>query len=225
MRIGSITLPARRGRLMRSDAVQRLLAFAALIVIIIIFSLLTPNFLQFDNAIGILLATTVNGILALGVTFVIISGGIDLSIGTVMTLAAVITAVTITELHLPVPVGIAAGIAIGALAGLVNGTLVAKLKIPSFIATLGMLNVAKGLALVVSGLKPIYFNDTPEFNHAAMGSVLGTVIPWFDIPNITIVFLLAAIIASLVLSRTILGRFTFALGSNEEAARLSGVNV
>src|SRR5437016_9684348 len=84
MRIGSITLPARRGRLMRSDAVQRLLAFAALIVIIIIFSLLTPNFLQFDNAIGILLATTVNGILALGVTFVIISGGIDLSIGTVM---------------------------------------------------------------------------------------------------------------------------------------------
>ena len=225
MRIGSIMMPARRGRLMRSDAVQRLLAFAALIVIIIIFSLLTPNFLQFDNAIGILLATTVNGILALGVTFVIISGGIDLSIGTVMTLAAVITAVTITELHFPVPVGIAAGIATGALAGLVNGTFVAKLKIPSFIATLGMLNVAKGLALVVSGLKPIYFNDTPEFNHAAMGSVVGTVIPGLDIPNLVLVLFGMAIVASLILSRTILGRFTFALGSNEEAARLSGVNV
>src|SRR5256885_6397329 len=92
MRIGSIMMPARRGRLMRSDAVQRLLAFAALIVIIIIFSLLTPNFLQFDNAIGILLATTVNGILALGVTFVIISGGNGLSIGTGLTLAAGITA-------------------------------------------------------------------------------------------------------------------------------------
>src|SRR2546430_5487268 len=111
MRIGSITLPARRGRLMRSDAVQRLLAFAALIVIIIIFSLLTPNFLQFDNAIGILLATTVNGILALGVTFVIISGGIDLSIGTVMTLAAVIPPGTLTQPPLPGPVGVARGVA------------------------------------------------------------------------------------------------------------------
>src|SRR5438046_8909129 len=103
MRIGSITLPARRRRLMRSDAVQRLLAFAALIAIIIIFSLLSPNFLQFDNVIGILIATAVNGILALGVTFVIISGSIDLSIGTVMTLSSVMTAVFITEWHAPVP--------------------------------------------------------------------------------------------------------------------------
>src|SRR5436190_23318091 len=217
MRIGSITLPARRGRLMRSDAVQRLLAFAALIVIIIIFSLLTPNFLQFDNAIGILLATTVNGILALGVTFVIISGGIDLSIGTVMTLAAVITAVTITELHLPVPVGIAAGIATGALAGLVNGTFVAKLKIPAFIGTRGMLNLAKGLALVVSGLKPIYFSDTPQFNSLAMGSALGGLTAALAVPNAVLVLFGAAIVASFILSRTILGRYTFAIGSNEEA--------
>src|SRR6266576_2043690 len=224
MRIGSITLPARRGRLMRSDAVQRLLAFAALIVIIII-SLLTPNFLQFDNAIGILLATTVNGILALGVTFVIISGGIDLSIGTVMTLSAVMTGTFATVWHLPLPLAVVAGMGTGALAGLVNGVLIAKLKIPSFIATLGMLNVAKGLALVISGLKPIYFNDTPEFNRAAMGSVVGSVVPGLDVPNITIVFLLAAVVASLVLSKTILGQYTFALGSNEEAARLSGVSV
>src|SRR5438093_2195393 len=139
MRIGSITLPARRGRLMRSDAVQRLLAFAALIVIIIIFSLLTPNFLQFDNAIGILLATTVNGILALGVTFVIISGSIDLSVGTVMTLAAVMTAVFITVWQLPVPVGIVAGIATGGVAGLVNGGLVSGLKSAYFSAALRML--------------------------------------------------------------------------------------
>src|SRR5439155_520276 len=131
-----------------------------------IFSLLSPNCLQFDNVVGILIATAVNGILALGVTFVIISGSIDLSIGTVMTLSSVMTAVFITEWHAPVPVGILAGVSTGALAGIVNGTLVAKLKIPSFIATLGMLNVAKGLALVVSGLKPIYFNDTPDFNRA-----------------------------------------------------------
>src|SRR5947208_11960924 len=148
MRIGLAALsPARRTRLMRSDAMQRLLAFAALIVIVLVFSLLSPNFLQFDNVVGILIATTVNGILALGVTFVIISGSIDLSVGTVMTLSAVMTAVFITEWGLPIPLGVAAGIGTGALAGLVNGTLVAKLKIPSFIATLGMLNVAKGLAL------------------------------------------------------------------------------
>src|SRR5205823_14386269 len=134
-------------------------------------------------------------------------------------LSSVMTAVFITEWHAPVPVGILAGVSTGALAGIVNGTLVAKLKIPSFIATLGMLNVAKGLALVVSGLKPIYFNDTPEFNRAAMGSVIGSAVPGLDIPNITIVFLLAAIVASLVLSKTILGQYTFALGSNEEAAR------
>jgi len=226
VKIGSLDLRgSQRTTLMRSDAMQRVLAFAALIVIVIVFSLLSPNFLQFDNVVGILIATTVNGILALGVTFVIISGSIDLSVGTVMTLSAVMTAVFITVWQLPVPVGIVAGIATGGLAGLVNGVLVARLKIPSFIATLGMLNVAKGLALVISGLKPIYFNDTPEFNRAAMGSVVGGIVPGLEIPNLVVVLFVSALAASLILSKTILGRFTFALGSNEEAARLSGVNV
>ena len=215
----------RRAGLIRSDAVQRLLAFGALIVIVVVFSLLSPNFLQFDNIVGILLATAVNGVLALGVTFVIISGGIDLSIGTVMTLSAVMTGVLITNLGLPVPVGVVGGMTTGALAGVANGILIARFKIPPFIATLGMLNVAKGLALVISGLKPIYFTDTPSFNGAAMGSVVGAVAPGFPVPNVVLVMFGAAIVASLVLSRTILGRYTFALGSNEEASRLSGVNV
>jgi ribose transport system permease protein len=221
----AVLAPARRVGFIRSDAVQRLLAFGALILIIVVFSLASPNFLQFDNIVGILLATTVSGVLALGVTFVIITGGIDLSIGTLMTLSAVVTGTFATVWHLPLPLAVIAGHATGALAGLVNGIFIAKLKIPSFIATLGMLNVAKGLALVISGLKPIYFNDTPQFNHAAMGSLVGSIVPGLDVPNITIVFLLAAVLASLVLSKTIFGRFTFALGSNEEAARLSGVNV
>jgi ribose transport system permease protein len=216
---------ARPMAFIRSDAVQRLLAFGALLVIIVVFSLLSPNFLQFDNIVGILLATSVNGILALGVTFVIITGGIDLSIGTVMTLSAVITGVLITKMGLPLPVGIAGGILTGGLAGLVNGVLIARFRIPSFIATLGMLNVAKGLALVTSGLSPIYFNDTPSFNQGAMGSLIGSVVPGLAIPNVVLVMFAAAVVGSLVLSRTILGRYTFALGSNEEAARLSGVNV
>jgi ribose transport system permease protein len=216
---------ARPRALVRADAIQRLLAFGALIVMIIVFSVASPNFLQFNNVIGILLATAVNGVLALGVTFVIISGGIDLSIGTVMTLSAVISGVLITNMDLPVPVGIVGGIATGGLAGVVNGILIARFHIPPFIATLGMLNVAKGFALVISGLKPIYFNETPEVNQAAMGSLIGSLIPGLAIPNIVLVLFGAAVVASLVLSKTILGRFTFALGSNEEAARLSGVSV
>src|SRR5213594_1756902 len=120
---------AQRRSFVRSDAIQRVLAFGALIALFVVFSLASPNFLQFDNMVGILLATSVNGVLALGVTFVIITGGIDLSVGTVMTLSAVMTAIFITEWGLPIPLGIAAGLGTGLLAGLVNGTLVAKLKI------------------------------------------------------------------------------------------------
>src|SRR3977135_433588 len=125
---------AQRRSFVRSDAIQRVLAFGALITLFVVFSLASPNFLQFDNVVGILLATTVNGILALGVTFVIITGGIDLSIGTVMTLSAVMAGPVATVGQLPLPLAVAAGIATGGLAGLVNGVLIAKLKIPSFIA-------------------------------------------------------------------------------------------
>ena len=212
---------------LRSDAVQRLLAFSALLAIIVVFSLLSPYFATTGNAIGILIATAVNGILAIGVTFVIISGGIDLSIGTVMTLSAVMTGVFATNMDLPLPLAIVGGIITGGLMGLLNGVLIARFKIPPFIATLGTMQVARGLALVLSELRPIYFNDTPEFTSTAMGSViqLGGVVPGLDIPNLVLAFFGAAIIAAFVLGRTILGRYTFAIGSNEEATRLSGVPV
>jgi ribose transport system permease protein len=213
---------AQRRSLVRSDAIQRVLAFGALIALFVVFSVASPNFLQFDNIVGILLATSVNGVLALGVTFVIITGGIDLSVGTVMTLAAVMTGMFVSVWHLPLGLGILAGLATGGLAGFVSGTVIAKMRIPPFIATLGMLNIAKGLALVISGLKPIYFNDTPEFNRLAMGSLAGGLV---EIPNAVLVLFGAAIVAGLILTRTVVGRYAFALGSNEEATRLSGVNV
>jgi ribose transport system permease protein len=209
----------------RSDAIQRIMAFSALIVLAVGFSLASPYFRTFDNFVGILLATAVNGVLGLGVTFIIITGGIDLSVGTVLTLSAVMTGVFITNWHLPIPLGILGGVLTGSLAGLVNGVLISRMKIPPFIATLGMLYATKGLSLVISELKPIYFNDTPVFREMAMGSILGKVIPGFEIPNAVLILFGAAIIAHLILSRTILGRYTYALGSNEEATRLSGVNV
>ncbi len=225
---------AKRTSLLRSGAMQQLLALAALILMLVVFTVASEIkesvqgghqlFLTGSNMLGILIATAVNGVLAVGVTFVIITGGIDLSVGTVMTLAAVMTGVFVTNLGLPVVVGVVVGLASGALCGLVNGAVVAKLKLPPFIATLGMLNVAKGVALVLT-LKPIYFSDTPVFNQIAMGSILGAIIPGFDIPNAVLIMFGFAILASLVLTKTILGRYTFALGSNEEATRLSGVNV
>jgi len=218
-------LTAQKKSFLRSDATQKLLAFAALIVLFTGFSLASPNFFSFSNITGILLATAVNGVLALGVTFVIITAGIDLSIGTVMTFSAVMTGVFITMWKLPIPVGILGGLLAGGTCGLVSGILIAKMKIPPFIATLGMMMVTKGLSLVISGLKPIYFNDTPVFNQIAMGSILGQIIPGFEIPNAVLILFGAAIIASLILTKTILGRYDCAIGSNEEATRLSGVNV
>ena len=216
---------SQRRPLLRSDAMQRLLAFAALILLFIVFSIASPYFFQFDNIIGIFLATAVNGLLALGVTFVIVTAGIDLSIGTVMTLSAVMAGVFITMWRLPVPLGILAGLATGALCGLINGLIIAKLKMAPFVATLGMLYVAKGLSLVFSGLKPVYFDDTPAYRAISMGSITGAIIPGLEIPNAVLVLFGAAIVASLILTKTVLGRYTFALGSNEEATRLSGVNV
>ncbi|MBE2270592.1 MAG: ABC transporter permease [Anaerolinea sp.] len=210
-------------RIWKSEALQRILAFAALVLLLIFFTFASPNFLQSRNIEGIFLSTAVNGILAVGVSFVIITGGIDLSIGTVMTLSAVITAKLVTEAGLPIPVGILGGVLTGALAGLINGTVISRMRVPPFVATLGMLYIAKGLSLILSELAPIYFDRGSGFTDLATGVILR--IPGvIDIPNAVLIMFGAALIASFILFRTLLGRYTFALGSNEEAARISGVN-
>jgi ribose transport system permease protein len=208
------------------SGLRQILMFASLFLLFIFFSIASPNFLTYENVVAILLATCVNGLLALGVTFVIITGGIDLSIGTVMTISAVMSGVFITFWKLPVFIGVLGGILTGTLAGFINGFVISKMKLPPFIATLGMMMIAKGLALVISGCKPIYFMDTPIFNKIAMGSILGKIIPGIEeFPNAILWFLLFIVIANILLNRTALGRYTFAIGSNEDAARLSGLNV
>jgi ribose transport system permease protein len=204
---------------------QKLLAFASLLVLMLFFTLTSPNFMQADNLVAILQATAVNGVLAIACTFVIITGGIDLSVGTLMTFCSVMAGVFLTYWGLPIWWGVAAAIAFGALSGGVSGCLIAKLKIPPFIATLGMMMLLKGLSLVISGTKPIYFNDTPEFPLISQESLIGWFFPALPIPNAVLILFLVAVAASLVLNKTMLGRYTFALGSNEEAVRLSGVNV
>jgi ribose transport system permease protein len=213
-----------RSAVLSQGAWQKILAFASLIALMAVFSIASENFLQRDNLIGILQATAVNGVLAVAVTFVIITGGIDLSVGTLMTFCAVIAGVFLTYWGQPMPVGIVAAIAAGALCGSVSGTLIAKMKIPPFIATLGMMMLLKGLALVISGTRPIYFNDTPNFPMISQESLIGEILPFLPIPNGVLILFVVAIVSSIVLTRTALGRYTFALGSNEEAVRLSGVN-
>ncbi len=212
-------------RLFHPATRQKLLAFASLLVLMIFFSLASPNFMQADNLVAILQATAVNGVLAIACTFVIISGGIDLSVGTLMTFCAVMAGVVLTYWGLPLPLGIVAAILSGALCGFVSGVLIAKLKIPPFIATLGMMMLLKGLSLVISGTRPIYFNDTPDFPVISQESLIGWFFPALPIPNAVLILFIVAVLASLVLNKTMLGRYTFALGSNEEAVRLSGVNV
>ena len=124
----------------------------------VFFSFASPQFLQTDNLVSILQSTAVNGVLAIACTFVIITAGIDLSVGTLMTFCAVMAGVVLTYMGMPLALGIAAAIFFGALSGFVSGVLIAKLKIPPFIATLGMMMLLKGLSLVISGTK----RNTPE---------------------------------------------------------------
>lgn len=210
-------------RLISARAVQKLLAFATLMVLIIFFACVSPNFLIADNIISILLATCVNGLLALGVTFVIITGGIDLSIGTVMTFSAVVAGVCVNTLGAPLWLGVVVALAVGTAIGAATGLLVAHLRIPAFIATLGIMMMTKGLSLVVSGASPVYFPT--GYKEIAVGSVTARVIPGLNLPNAVLIFFVMAIVAAVILNRTVLGRYNLAIGSSAEATRLSGVNV
>jgi len=112
----------------------------------------------------------------------------------------------------------------GAFCGFCSGSFVAKMKIPPFIATLGMMLILKGLSLVLSGARPIYFNNTEGYDAISRGSLIGEVLPFLPIPNGVLILFVVAGVASYVLSKTVLGRYCFGIGSNEEAVRLSGVN-
>lgn len=213
----------RAKRFASGQAVQKLLAFATLIILIVFFACASPNFLITDNVISILLATCVNGLLALGVTFVIITGGIDLSIGTVMTFSAVVGGVCVSSFGMPLWLGICITLATGTLIGALTGLLVAHLRIPAFIATLGIMMMTKGLSLVISGASPVYFPT--EYKEIAVGSLAAKLIPGFNLQNGVLIFFVMAVAAAIILNRTVLGRYNLAIGSSTEATRLSGVNV
>ena len=214
-----------RSKLFTVAALQKAVAFVVLIGLIGFFSFANPNFAEWSNVVNIMQATAVNGVLGVAATFVIVTAGIDLSVGTLMTFCAVICGVVLTYWHMPMIFGVVAALVTGALCGALSGTIISKLKLPPFIATLGMMLVLKGLSLIISDVHPIYFNDTPNFSLISPDSSITSLFPTVEIPNGVFILAIVAIIASIILNKSILGRYVFALGSNEEAARLSGVNV
>lgn len=208
---------------LRKFDIQKLLAPLGLIIIFIVFSIISDNFLTQSNIMSILLSTTVSGVLAIGMTYCIIGGGMDLSVGTNMTFSMIVMARLMTESGLPVFVCIILGILCGTLVGVINGILVAKVNIPPFIQTLGMMYVCKGAALVISGTRPVYL-DTNYFLKVTTGSLLGD-LTGLPIPNGAVILLLICILAYFLLNKTVFGRYIYSIGSNEEATRLSGINV
>ncbi len=181
-------------------------------------------FLRFRNIVNILRQSSVIGIIALGVTYVIITGGIDLSSGSLVAMIGVISAILAREAYgLPVIIPVAAALIIGVLAGSFNGFLHAKFKIPPFIATLGMMVSARGIGFLISGGRPID-NLTQGYQYLGQGSILEFGRNFF-IPIPVIIFLIVALIAHFMLSRTRFGKYTYAIGGNEQAAFICGVNV
>jgi ribose transport system permease protein len=187
-----------------------------LILIIVVFSALSPVFLTAPNWINILQQSSINAAIALGMTLVIISGGIDLSVGPTAALSAVIGASLMVS-GVPVPLAIMASLGVGMLCGLFNGVLVAYAGLQPFIVTLGGLSLYRALALIYTGGNPV-FGIPPEFRALTNGTVFG-------VPNPVVAVAIIALILWVVLNKTPLGEYILAVGGNEEAARIAGVPV
>lgn len=205
---------------------QRVYALAALILIYIFFSIFGRNFFSYETMINIFDASYYIGFLAIGITFVIITGGIDLSVGTVAMCSAMIGGVAWERWGLPFWVGLILMVVSGALFGLLNGTLVARLKLPPFIATLGTMMISLGVSSIISKVQSVNFPA-----RTGESGWFKSVFSKYQTANDTMIptgalFLVATLmIAFVILNKTRIGRYTFAIGSNEEAVRLSGVNV
>lgn len=179
-------------------------------------SFLSPYFLTVHNIMNIIRQTSIYGIIAVGMTFVILTGGIDLSVGSILGLSGMICAGLMKNHGTSIFVASAAAILVGSGIGLINGLLITIGKIAPFVVTLGMVTIARGLTLIYSKGYPIS-GFSPEFRTLGGGYVLGIPIP-------VIIFIVTVVVAWFILNHTRLGRYTYAIGGNEETVKLSGIN-
>lgn len=197
----------------------------ALLITCVFLSISNEYFLTPRNILNVLRQTSINGILAIGMTFVILTRGIDLSVGSIVALAGVISASLATTSATamvaggpyPALIALAVGVLVGAGSGVVSGIVVSRFSVPAFVATLGMLSAARGLTLLYAGGRPVPAL-TPEFRWIGTGNILG-------IPMPVVIFVIVFLVALWVLSSTRFGRHIYAAGGNPHAAKVSGVNV
>ncbi|MDR7149379.1 ribose transport system permease protein [Hydrogenophaga palleronii] len=216
----------------QKDLLQKFAALASLLGLIVIFSFTSSAFFTVGNGMTVALQVTSIAYLGIGVTCVIITGGIDLSVGAILALAGVVAALAV-KAGVPVPLAMLTGLLVGALCGLINGLCVTVLKLPPFIATLGMMLVARGVALQITDAKAIggLGESFAELGNGSLWRVVNIGADGFPdvvfvgIPYPVLLLVVLAVAVSILLNRATLGRHLYAVGSNMEAARLSGVNV
>ncbi|MEG6573027.1 ribose ABC transporter permease [Caldibacillus debilis] len=197
---------------------QKMGPFLGLLLIVIVLTILSPNFLTVTNILNVFRQVSINALLAFGMTYVILTGGIDLSVGSILALCSALAAGFMTDSMDPV-LAVSAGLVLGALMGAANGFVIAKGKVAPFIATLATMTIFRGLTLVYTEGRPITgFSDSVAFKMIGRGYFLGVPVPVY-------IMLAIFLILYLVLKKTTFGRGVYAVGGNEEASRLSGLNV
>jgi ribose transport system permease protein len=200
-----------------SDWIKRFLPFVSLVALCTLIAALEPRFLSAGNLAGVVRQTAVIMVMAMGMTVVMVSGGIDLSVGSVMALSGVMGALAMVS-GAPVIIGVAAAIAVGTICGLLTGAAIAALRIPPFIVTLGAMGIYRGVALLVTDGKAVV-GVPSSFGYLAEGNLLGVV------PVPLLIVVLVAVATHFLLVNTRPGRYCYAIGSNIEAARYSGIRV
>lgn len=194
-------------------------SLVGLLVLITIVTILSPSFLSTKNIFNILRQTSVNGIIATGMTFVILTGGIDLSVGSILAISGAVCASLLASGQ-NIIIAVLAALIIGAMVGFLNGFIITKGKLQPFIATLATMTILRGLTLVYTDGKPITLGSGDlaiKFGQIGGGKIFG-------IPTPALIMILVFTICTFVLKNTQMGRYTYALGSNEEATKLSGLN-
>lgn len=211
-------MPGRFGSVLgRLSPIRELNILIALILLCLLLTILSPVFFTSNNLLGVARAFSLTAIAAIGQTMVIITGGIDLSAGSIIGLSSLSTGMLLASGWPSVP-AILAGLAVGTAFGAVNGLLITRIGLPPFIATLGTLSIGRGLIYVITQGYPVTAPRDELLLQIGQG-YLG------QIPMPVIIMVIVTIVASLFLSRTTLGRYIYAVGGNEEAARLAGINV
>src|SRR5258708_3569537 len=196
--------------------IQRLLPFLSLIILFVALSIASPHFLTETNLSSVVRQTAVINIMALGMTMIIIAGGIDLSVGAILAMGGLLGTMSM-EKGASIPLGVAIGVLTGLVCGLLNGVLTTRLRIAPFIVTLGTLGIFRGVTLMISNGLPVH-KIPPAFSFLGEGNFLGA-------PFVLWLLVGCALLTHLTLEHTRLGRYAFAIGSNTDAAGYAGIAV